>query len=68
MGATRCLPARDPDPVTAPRGRARFGAGVLVGMALTGAAVGGYAIGQQDELGLRVPSRDRVDEPDSAPV
>jgi len=29
-----------------PRTRARFGAGVLVGMALTGAAVGGFAIGQ----------------------
>jgi S1-C subfamily serine protease len=29
-----------------PRGRARFGAGVLVGAALTGAAVGGYVIGQ----------------------
>ena len=29
------------------RGRARFGAGVLVGMALTGAAVGGYTVGQE---------------------
>ena len=39
-----------PEPSTPrPRGRGRFGAGVLVGVALTGAAVGGYAIGQQDE-------------------
>jgi S1-C subfamily serine protease len=30
------------------RGRGRFGAGVLVGVALTGAAVGGYAVGQDD--------------------
>jgi S1-C subfamily serine protease len=39
-----------PTPVTAdrPRGRGRFGAGVLVGVALTGAAVGGYALGQSD--------------------
>ena len=35
-------------PTARPKGRARFGAGVLVGMALTGAAVGGYAVGQQD--------------------
>ena len=44
-------PAADtPSPAHAPRqrGRARFGAGVLVGMALTGAAVGGYTIGQHD--------------------
>jgi S1-C subfamily serine protease len=40
-----------PAPAPAPRGRGRgrFGAGVLVGVALTGAAVGGYAIGQQDD-------------------
>jgi S1-C subfamily serine protease len=40
-----------PTPTSAPRqrGRGRFGAGLLVGVALTGAAVGGYAIGQQDE-------------------
>jgi S1-C subfamily serine protease len=39
-----------PEPSTPrPRSRGRFGAGVLVGVALTGAAVGGYAIGQQDE-------------------
>jgi len=39
-----------PEPSTPrPRGRGRFGAGVLVGVALTGAAVGGYAIGQQDD-------------------
>jgi S1-C subfamily serine protease len=31
-----------------PRRRGRFGAGVMVGVALTGAAVGGYAAGQQD--------------------
>ena len=42
--------APEPSPAPAPRqrGRGRFGAGVLVGAALTGAAVGGYAIGQQD--------------------
>ena len=38
-----------PTPSPRPRGRGRFGAGVLVGVALTGAAVGGYAIGQQDD-------------------
>ncbi len=38
-----------PTPSLRPRGRGRFSAGVLVGVALTGAAVGGYAIGQQDE-------------------
>ena len=46
-------PASTPTPPepSAPRqrGRGRFGAGVLVGVALTGAAVGGYAIGQQDD-------------------
>ncbi len=35
-------------PTPRPKGRARFGAGVLVGAALTGAAVAGYAVGQQD--------------------
>ncbi len=30
------------------RGKGRFGAGVMVGVALTGAAVGGYTAGQQD--------------------
>ena len=45
-----------PSPSARPRGRARFGAGVLVGMALTGAAVGGYAIGQQDESTAAVPA------------
>ncbi len=35
-------------PTTRPRGRARFGAGVMVGAALTGAALGGYAVGQND--------------------
>jgi putative serine protease PepD len=34
-------------PVASRRGRARFGSGVLVGVALTGAAVAGYAVGQQ---------------------
>jgi putative serine protease PepD len=44
-------PPLAPAPTPAPRqrGRGRFGAGVLVGVALTGAAVGGYAIGQQDD-------------------
>jgi S1-C subfamily serine protease len=35
-------------PTPRPKGRVRFGAGVLVGAALTGAAVAGYAVGQQD--------------------
>ena len=39
----------EPTPAPRRRGRGRFGAGVLVGVALTGAAVGGYAIGQQDD-------------------
>jgi S1-C subfamily serine protease len=42
-------PKPTPTPTPRQRGRGRFGAGVLVGVALTGAAVGGYAIGQQDE-------------------
>jgi S1-C subfamily serine protease len=41
-------PGPSPTPAPRQRGRGRFGAGVLVGVALTGAAVGGYAIGQQD--------------------
>jgi len=48
--------APTPSPSARPRGRARFGAGVLVGMALTGAAVGGYTIGQQDESTAAVPA------------
>ncbi|HUV18024.1 MAG TPA: trypsin-like peptidase domain-containing protein [Ilumatobacteraceae bacterium] len=43
-----------PTPSPRPRGRGRFGAGVLVGVALTGAAVGGYAIGQQDDQSAAV--------------
>ncbi len=39
-----------------PRGRARFGAGVLVGMALTGAAVGGYAVGQDSSVSTASPT------------
>jgi putative serine protease PepD len=31
-----------------PRGRARFGAGIVVGAAVTAAALGGYAVGQGD--------------------
>ncbi len=38
------------------RGRTRFGAGVLVGVALTGAAVGGYTAGQQDTAPAAVPT------------
>ena len=54
--------ARTPAPTPAEpstprsRGSARFGAGVLVGMALTGAAVGGYTIGQQDSPTAAVPT------------
>ena len=43
-----------PTPSPRPRGRGRFGAGVVVGVALTGAAVGGYAIGQQDDQSAAV--------------
>ena len=39
-----------------PRGRARFGAGVVVGVALTGAAIGGFAVGQQDSPSSVVPA------------
>jgi putative serine protease PepD len=35
-------------PAPRPKSRARFGAGVLVGAALTGAAVAGYAVGRED--------------------
>jgi S1-C subfamily serine protease len=38
------------------RRRGRFGAGVMVGVALTGAAVGGYAAGQQDTPPATVPT------------
>ncbi len=34
----------------------RFGAGVLVGMALTGAAVGGYAVGQDTSESVAAPA------------
>jgi hypothetical protein len=40
--------APPPPDARSPRRRGRFGAGVIVGVALTGAAVGGYAAGQQD--------------------
>jgi len=52
MGA----PTPSPTPAPRPRGRGRFGAGILVGAALTGAAVGGYAIGQQDTPSAAVTS------------
>jgi S1-C subfamily serine protease len=39
-----------------PRRRGRFGAGVMVGVALTGAAVGGYAAGQQDTSPAAAPA------------
>jgi S1-C subfamily serine protease len=42
-------PAPSPTEPPRVRGRARFGAGVLVGMALTGAAAGGYAVGQNEK-------------------
>jgi putative serine protease PepD len=35
-------------PAPRPKSRARFGAGVLVGAALTGAAVAGYTVGRED--------------------
>lgn len=38
------------------RHRARFGAGVLVGMALTGAAVGGFAVGQDSSTTTVAPT------------
>ncbi len=43
-------------PSNRPKGRARFGAGILVGAALTGAAVAGYAVGQQDPPSTAVPA------------
>lgn len=46
-GAAWAPPAPDA-PTPRPRGRARFGAGLMVGAALTGAAFGGYAVGQDD--------------------
>lgn len=39
------------------RHRARFGAGVLVGMALTGAAVGGYTVGQDSSATTASPTQ-----------
>ena len=36
-------------PVARPRGRARFGAGIVVGAAVTAAALGGFVVGQADE-------------------
>jgi len=38
------------------RHRARFGAGVLVGMALTGAAIGGFAVGQDSSTTISSPT------------
>lgn len=45
-----------------PRGRNRFGAGVLVGVALTGAAIGGYAIGSDSSAGPAPDGNDLVAE------
>jgi S1-C subfamily serine protease len=47
-GPATWAPPAPSTPTPRPKGRARFGAGVLVGAALTGAAVAGYAIGHQD--------------------
>ena len=38
-----------------PRGRARFGAGIVVGAAVTAAALGGYAVGQGDSTTTAAP-------------
>jgi S1-C subfamily serine protease len=54
--ATAWAPPAPDAPAPRRRGGPRFGAGVMVGVALTGAAVGGYAAGQQDTPPDPVPA------------
>ena len=54
--AVEWAPPAPPVAAPRPRGRARFGAGVVVGVALTGAAIGGYTVGQQDSTTTVVPA------------